>query len=209
VNARLPPTLALLFAVQVGVVAVGVGCGGCGRDSATNAPSGLPGADASSTALATPRPDAAARTADVEDLWERAKELEPDDLARLANREGASGLVEEGSRNPAKKPTAIAALAYADGLSALPWLAEAADADDEPSARAAIESIDALAARTRRAVDPEDAAELRAGCDRLLVIAKNTSKKRPVRVGAVRALRMWSDRGCAKAADVPTDVDTH
>jgi hypothetical protein len=200
----------LLPAFLFAVVAAGVGCGGCGHEN-SNAPSGsATGADASSSAaLAPPRPDAAARTADVEDLWTRAKELDPDDLARLANREGPSGLVEEGSRNPAKRPIAIAALAYADGLSALPWLAEAADADDEATARAAVESIDAMAARTRRAVDPEDGAELRAGCDRLLAIAKNQSKKRPVRVGAVRALRMWSDRGCAKAADLPTDVDTH
>jgi hypothetical protein len=202
---RLPRLARLVGAV----VAVGVGCGGCGRES-SNAPSAV--AMASDGAVRTPlvrSPDAAARAPDVEDLWVRAKEGEPDDLARLANREGASGLVEEGSRDPVKKKAAIAALAYADGLSGLPWLAEAADAEDEATARAAVESIVAMAARTRRAVDPEDGAELRTGCDRLLSIAKNPSKKRPVRVGAVRALRMWTDRGCAKTADLPTDVDTH
>jgi hypothetical protein len=188
------------------------GCSSCGREngaapSAVATASGADGGGAQATRGQSP--DAATRSPDVDALWNRAKEGEPDDLARLANREGASGLVEVGTSEPSRKRIAIAALAYADGLSALPWLADAADGSEEDDARAAVESIDAMAARPRRAIDPEDGAELRMGCDRLLAIAKNTTKKRPLRVGAVRALRMWSDRGCAKAADLPTDLDAH
>jgi hypothetical protein len=138
-------------------------------------------------------------------LW---ASTEPEDLARLADREGASGLVEAAEADPSRRHTVVMALAYADGFEGLPFLAEVAAGGDAVEARAAVESASALAALPRRAVDPDDAAELRAGCDRLLGVARDPSRPRPVRAGAVRALRMLTDRGCVKAADVPRDVDT-
>ncbi|HEX4513980.1 MAG TPA: hypothetical protein VH054_10600, partial [Polyangiaceae bacterium] len=73
---------------------------------------------------------------------------------------------------------------------------------------AAALSADAIAARKREQVDPEDDDELAAGCASLLAAAKNTQRARPIRVGAVRALRMLADRpACVKPSDIPTDVD--
>ncbi len=77
-------------------------------------------------------------------------------------------------------------------------------ADSEASA--ALAAINSVAAQPRRSVDPEDQSELHAGCERLLRVAKE-SKSRERRIGAIDALRMMIDRGCAKADQIPTDLD--
>jgi hypothetical protein len=77
--------------------------------------------------------------------------------------------------------------------------------DDD--AKAALESIVELAARRRRATDPEDADELHAGCVALLDLARSTERSKERRVLAIRALRMLAERGCVKRADIPTDLD--
>ncbi|MEO8875717.1 MAG: hypothetical protein ABI461_09030, partial [Polyangiaceae bacterium] len=131
---------------------------------------------------------------------------EADDLARLADREGAAALAEAGT-DPAKRLTAIRASAFAEGFAGLPFLAQAADGADVEQAKAAVDAIDAIAGRPRRATDPEDAVEFRAGCTQLLITAKNAAKSRSVRVGIIRALRMWADRACAKPEEIPIDLD--
>ena len=144
------------------------------------------------------------------DLWTRAKAGDADDLARLADREGASGLVARASEDAAWRLAAIRAMAFVDdpgAFEALPSLARAARTGDDAEAMAALESAGDLASRPRRAVDPEDAAELREGCDLLLALAKDTQAPRPRRIASVRALRMLADRGCVKVADLPTDLD--
>jgi hypothetical protein len=61
-----------------------------------------------------------------------------------------------------------------------------------------------LSAATR-AEDPEDAEELRDGCERLTVLATDATRPRPRRVAAVRALRMMP---CpAIDGGLPTDLD--
>ncbi len=144
------------------------------------------------------------------ELWTRAKGFEADDLARLADHEGAGGLVTRASAEPAWRPTAIRAMAFAPEPGAfeeLPWLARNARTESDPEAAAALDSVIDLAARPRRAIDPEDAAELREGCDLLLALAKDAQAPRARRIASVRALRMLSDRGCVKASDVPSDLD--
>jgi hypothetical protein len=91
----------------------------------------------------------------------------------------------------------------------LPFLAEAARGPDDGQADAALESAVDLAARPRRAIDPEDAAEMKEGCDMLLALASDTNAKavRSRRVKAIRALRMLADRGCVDPHAIPTDLD--
>lgn len=140
----------------------------------------------------------------LDELWKRAEGAEPgeqDDLARLADREGSAGLEEKGTGS--RRLTAARAMAFADGFGGLPWLADLADGTDDGLANAALDSLAEIAARPRRWVDPEDALEVREGCDRLLALARNTGKPRPRRIGAIRALRMLTDVGCAKLSDVP------
>ena len=148
-----------------------------------------------------------ARAAEMEELWTRAKDGDDDELARLAAREGEHGL-EERAAMPEHRGTALRAMAFSPGFSALPTLGAAAEKGTDGEARAAVASADAIAARKRAQVDPEDADELASGCASLLAAAKDTKRSRDVRVGAVRALRMLVDRPrCVAASQIPTDVD--
>lgn len=148
-----------------------------------------------------------ARTADVEELWARAKDGDDDELARLARVEGAHGLEERAASAPYRL-TALGAMAFTPGFSAFPTLGAAAEKGTDDEARAAVSSADAIASRKRAQVDPEDDDELASGCASLLAAAKNVKRVREIRVGAVRALRMLVDRPhCVPAAQIPTDVD--
>jgi hypothetical protein len=171
----------------------------CGKsDASAGGEGGI--ADAFSAEVSIERP------ADVEQVWTDAKDGDEAELARLADREGPMGLVER-SVDARYRLTALRAMGYTDGYVALPVLGNAAKSGPVEEATAATDSATALAAQKRRQVDPEDALELREGCDRLLESAKDPARPRPVRVGAVRALRMLTDSGCIKASDIPADVD--
>jgi hypothetical protein len=138
--------------------------------------------------------------------WGEALQGDPEELMRLADLVGCVGLRERASR-PEFRATAIRAMEYCPDYSGLPWLAELAAAKNDVEARTALEAIDELAARPRRATDPEDADELHVGCGSLLALARSTSRPKERRVLAVRALRMLAERGCVRRADIPTDVD--
>jgi len=138
--------------------------------------------------------------------------------ARLADREGGGGLAGRGSADPAARMTALRAMAFASDpqvFEGLPFLADVARGSNDDEANAALDSALDLAAHPRRAVDPEDAAELRQGCDGLLALAvdREAGAKNPKmlarRVKAIRALRMLVDRGCVDPAAIPPDADAH
>jgi len=149
----------------------------------------------------------AARPADVEELWRQAGDAGDDELARLAASEGAEGL-EQRAAVSAFRITALRAMGFTPGFSSLPTLGAAAQRGTPDEARAAVESADAIAARKREQVDPEEDDELGAGCAALLAAAKDATRPREVRIGAVRALRMLADhKPCPRASEIPTDVD--
>lgn len=177
------------------VVALGAGATACGRGQTSTA--GTPASGAAAADGSAPAAPGAS-TEQLDAQWARAKEGEADELARLARKEGALGLVERGSANAEWRETAIRALAYADGWAGLPWLADVGAAADEKEAALALESASALAARPRRAIDPEDALELRAGCDKLSALAApdaKPQKSKAITQSAVRTLRMLADYG--------------
>ncbi len=142
----------------------------------------------------------------LEELWARARDGEADDLARLADREGSLGL-EERAEAGAHRATALRAAGFAGTLEGLPWLASVAANGTDEEAALALQSAAELAAQPRRSVDPEDALEVRAGCDSLLALAKGADRPRARRLGAIGVLRMLADRGCAKADEIPADLD--
>jgi hypothetical protein len=208
---RRAPSLASALALGLLLVTACRPSTGGGGAAATKASASSSSASAGLSVSAT---DAAPALGALEgpalDLWTRAKAGDADDLARLADHEGAAGLVARASEDATWRLAAIRAMAFVDdpgAFEALPLLARAARTGDDAEATAALESAGDLAARPRRAVDPEDAAELREGCDLLLALAKDTQAPRPRRIACVRALRMLADRGCVKAADLPTDLD--
>jgi hypothetical protein len=196
-------TLGVACAVAIGFAA----CGRAGAGEPASTPSGSASVATSASALSvTPDDDAPDPLEGREAaLWLVAADGGEDDFARLADLEGSSGLVERGT-DPALRMTALHALAFVHDFGALPWLSEVADTGPDAEASAALAAINAIAAQPRRSVDPEDRAELHVGCDRLLRVAKE-SKSRDRRIGAIDALRMMIDRGCAKADQIPTDLD--
>jgi len=135
---------------------------------------------------------APSRPPEVESLWNAAKSGEEADLARLANEEKSGGL-EERAVDPALRLTAIQAMGYTQALDGLGFLGESAARDPEPLATAAVASAAMLAANPRRARDPEDALEVRRGCDALRAAKNDGARPKPVRDGAQRALAMLAD----------------
>ena len=140
------------------------------------------------------------------DLWASAAEGDVADLARLHDREGDPGLLARVA-SPPFRMTAILALAYGDDFTALPFLAGVAVSGDDEEARVALASAGILAALPRRARDPEDALELRQGCEGLLVLARSAEAARSRRAAAVSTLRMLADTGCLHGEALPTDLD--
>jgi hypothetical protein len=110
----------------------------------------------------------------------------------------------------AREAAAWAAASTKDvDFSELPWLAQVATTGTDDDARVALDAVVELAARPRRATDPEDADELHVGCGALLDLARGGERPKERRVLAIRALRMLTDRGCVKKADIPTELDAH
>lgn len=205
---RAPAAFVLASGLFFGSVLLG--CGGCGKSTSVGAtlPDGARIVDASAPVAVLPQ----ASDPTLADLWRRALKGDADDLARLADREGEDGLVERGRAevDPNVRLTAVRAMAYAPepgALAGLPFLAEVARGADDAQALAALESAVDVAARPRRQVDPEDAAEMKEGCDAMVGLASDVKAARARRVLALRALRMLADRGCVDAASLPTDLD--
>ncbi len=194
--------LAALAGVVLAAFATLATCGGCGK----RAPGGGDTTSAQAAGDASPAAKAASPDAgSIREglLWTSAKDGDEEDLSALAVHEGAAGLV-EAATDPALRPTALRAMAFARGWAQLPFLAKTSSGKDDEEARLALESTVALAARPRTSEDPEDAEELREGCTALLAFARDVGKPRPRRVLAVRALRMLP---CPRDGQLPTDVD--
>jgi hypothetical protein len=138
--------------------------------------------------------------------WAAARNGDPEELMRLVDLVGCFGLRDRAAVRDLR-PTAIRAAAHCSDFSELPWLAQLSASKDDGEALAALEAIDELAARPRRATDPEDADELHTGCQGLLALARAPTQPRPRRVLAVRALRMLSEWGCVRREDLPKDLD--
>jgi hypothetical protein len=98
-------------------------------------------------------------------------------------------------------------MSFCGDFSELPWLASIATEGRDDEAAEALDTIADQAARPRRPTDAEDAQELAAGCQSLLDLSRSTGQPRSRRVMAVRALRMLSERGCVKRADIPSEFD--
>jgi hypothetical protein len=141
------------------------------------------------------------------DAWARALDGgDDDDDVRLADLVGCTGLRERAG-DARLRLTALRAMAYCRDFSELPWLAELGTKGDDAEALAALDAVVEQSARDRRATDPEDADELHTGCATLLSLSRATTRPAARRVRAIRALRMLSERGCVKRADIPTDLD--
>jgi hypothetical protein len=84
-------------------------------------------------------------------------------------------------------------MGYTRTLEGLALLGDSAAHDPEPLAIAAVNSAAMLASNPRRSRDPEDALEVRKGCDGLRAAATDTARPKSVRDGSQRALAMLAD----------------
>jgi hypothetical protein len=206
---NLGPRVRLRLALAASALALGfaafAACGGCRTPRVESTAASSPSAVSSSRG-GPARADVDAGVL-VHDplLWSHASGGDIEDLATLAAHEGAAGLV-EATEDAAVRTIAIRAMAYAAGWAQLPYLVKVAGGKDDAEARLALDSTLELAARPRRAEDPEDADELREGCDGLGALARDPTRARPRRVSAVRALRMMA---CppTSSAELPADLD--
>ena len=205
--ADLDPRLRRRLAIGGGAALVAVGlfaaCGGCRRPHPDATSAAAASASASGAALETDAGAQAPRSSSL--LWASAKEGEAEDLMSLAAEEGAAGLVEAAAEAD-RRPTAIRAMGFARGWAQLPFLVRAAGAKDDDEAKLALDAVLELAARPRKAEDPEDKSELQEGCEALDGLARDAARPRARRVAAIRALRMMP---CppSKAGELPTDLD--
>ena len=192
---------------------VALGCGKSASPSASTTSASVPSAGATDAAPgATAADDAGAPPMDAREAaqWTAAsgKDADPEELARLADLVSCEGLRERGD-DPERRATALRAMRYCRDFSELPWLAQVGTSGSDDEARVALDAVVELAARPRRATDPEDADELHVGCGALLELARGAERPKERRVLAIRALRMLAERGCVKRADIPTELDAH
>lgn len=172
------------------------------------------GAAASSAASAAPASSTAARAAPArsprldDPRWRLAAGDDPLDRARLAEAEGAAGLLDALADGGEIARTALAALPAApDAELALGPLAERALAappgEIEPILQALLEIVGRPPA-PREPLDPEGA---RAAAEAALTLAARRDLPAPARALAISAARAFARRGSLDPAKIPQDLD--
>ena len=143
-----------------------------------------------------------------DELWRRALDGDPIDLARLADREGAGGLLEGLEEGGPIGLAALAALPWTDdGDTAYQRLGEIVRQIDPTTTGPVIGAVIGMAARPRRQREPLDPQGLRSCADALLALAERKSLAKNIRAPAISALRLLAERGAVSAASIPTDLD--
>ena len=143
-----------------------------------------------------------------DELWARAILGDPMDLARLADREGAAGLLDGLQEGGPVALAALGALPYADDADAAYQRLGEIVRQLEPTATGpVVRAIAAIASKPRRQTEPLDPAGLRSCAEALLAIAERKNLAREVRAPAISALRLLAERGAISAAAIPTDLD--
>ena len=143
-----------------------------------------------------------------DELWRRALERDPIDLARLADREGAGGLLEGLEEGGPVALAALAALPFADDAeAAFQRLGEIVRQLDPAATAPVLEAIVDMAARPRRQTEPLDPPGLRSCAEALMTLAERKNLSKSVRAPAISALRLLAERGAVAAAAIPTDLD--
>ncbi len=192
-----------LVATLACVASVATACSACGKGGGAGGANVAAGTSSAPTISRTSfAPEAGAAAVRDVAMWTSARDGQTEDLASLATHEGAAGLVEAAADTELRK-TALRAMGFARGWAQLPYLAHTASEPDDDDARLALDSAGELSARRRTAEDVEDATELREGCEKLGVLARDAERPRERRILALRALRMMP---CPNQ-ELPADLD--
>jgi hypothetical protein len=143
-----------------------------------------------------------------DDLWRSAIDGDDGDLARLADREGAQGLLDGLQEGDAIGVAALRALPFADDAeAAYERLGEIVKQIDSRQIGPVVRAIDAIASQLPAQTEPVDPAG-RVSCARaLLDLAKNKALAPAVRAQAISALRMLCEKHAIDRAAIPDDLD--
>jgi hypothetical protein len=143
-----------------------------------------------------------------DDLWRRAAAGDPLDLARLADREGAGGLLEGLAEGGPLGLLALEALPFADDAEgALQRLGEIVRQIDPGESGPVVRSIAGIAGRPRCQTEPIDPPGLRSCAQALLALTSKNGLARAVRADAISALRLLSEKGAVDPVAIPSDLD--
>jgi hypothetical protein len=143
-----------------------------------------------------------------DELWRRASAEDPVDLARLADREGAAGLLEGLEEGGAVGLTALAALPFADDAeAAYARLGEIVRQVDPNESVPLVTAVEAIARKPMQQREPVDPVGMRSCAAALLALARRTDLPAAVRAPAISALRLLAERHGIDRAAIPTDLD--
>jgi hypothetical protein len=143
-----------------------------------------------------------------DELWQRAASQDPMDLARLADKEGAGGLLDGLEEGGPMGLVALGALPFADDAElAYQRLGEIVRQIDPVESSPVVAAITAIALRPRRQAELLDPPGLRSCALALLDVAQKKSLTAGVRAKAITALRLLSERGAVEPNLIPTDLD--
>lgn len=173
-----------------------------------SAAGGAPNTSASAAGVASaasPRPPSRRVT---DPLWLAAADEDPLEGARLAEVEGAAGLMEGIDDGGAIEQTALRALPYADDAdTALGRLGAMARGAQPAAVEPVLEAILGIAGkppRSREVLDPEG---IRACGEAMLEVARRSDLPKAVRALAVSAARALAEKGFVDAGRIPSDLD--
>jgi hypothetical protein len=143
-----------------------------------------------------------------DDLWLRALGHDESDLARLADREGAKGLLDGLEEGGAIGVAALEALPFADDAeAAYERLGEIVGQVEARQAGPVIRAIDAIAAKPTRQVEPVDPAGMKSCAQALLSLGNDRSVEPGVRAPAISALRLLAAKNAIDPSAIPKDLD--
>lgn len=143
-----------------------------------------------------------------DEFFIRASQGDPFDLARLANREGAAGLLDALEEGGVVGLTALAALPYTDDAEiAYRRLGEILRQIDADEAAPVVQAALAIAEKPLRQAEALDVAGAKYCADALLDLAKKKRAPDAVRAAAISALRRLKDLGLVDPVEIPADLD--
>lgn len=143
-----------------------------------------------------------------DDLWQRASQGDPLDLARLADRQGASGLLEGLQEGGVVGLTALLALPHADDADvAYRRLGEIIRQLGPDKAAPVIEAALGMMRRPRRQAEILDAPGMKYCAEALLEVANQKRAPTEARANAISALRALAHDGLFDPAAIPSDLD--
>ncbi len=143
-----------------------------------------------------------------DELWKQAASEDPLDLVRLADREGAGGLLDGLEEGGPLGLVALGALPFADDAeAAYQRLGEILRQIDPVESAPIVHAIAGIALRPRRQAEPLDPPGARSCALALLELAQKKSLSNAVRAPAITALRLLAERGAVDPNAIPNDLD--